>query len=129
MSFGDYKRFRSWLLAGATALIGAQVLQYLGAVDLKTSMYLAPTLTWVGNVLGGLLFGFGMVYAGGCISRNLARLGGGDIGSLIVLMVAGLFSYITIGGLLGPIRAALAGFGQIDMSTLGAESHAPGPNG
>lgn len=122
VSFGDYKRFRSWILAGATALIGAQVLHHLGAVDLKTSMYLAPTLTWMGNVLGGLLFGFGMVYAGGCISRNLARLGGGDIGSLIVLIVAGLFSYITIGGLLGPIRAALAGFGKIDMSALGAES-------
>lgn len=122
VSFGDYKRFRSWLLAAATALIGAQLLQYMGAVDLKTSMYLAPTLTWVGNVLGGLLFGFGMVYAGGCVSRNLARLGGGDMGSLIVLIVAGLFSYITIGGLLGPIRAALAGFGQIDMTALGAES-------
>ncbi len=122
VSFGDYKRFRSWLLAGATALLGAQVLQYVGAVDLKTSMYMQPTLTWVGNMLGGLLFGFGMVYAGGCVSRNLARLGGGDVGSLIVLIVAGLFSYITIGGLLGPIRAALAGFAQVDMTTLGAES-------
>ncbi len=122
VSFGDYKRFRAWLLAAATALIGAQFLQYLGAVDLKTSMYLQPTLTWMGNVLGGLLFGFGMVYAGGCISRNLARLGGGDVGSLIVLIVAGLFAYITIGGLLGPIRATLAGLGQVDMSALGAES-------
>lgn len=122
VSFGDYKRFRSWLLAAATALIGAQLLHYLGAVDLSSSMYLQPTLTWMGNVLGGLLFGFGMVYAGGCISRNLARLGGGDVGSLIVLIVAGLFAYITIGGLLGPIRAALAGLGQIDMSALGAES-------
>ncbi len=122
VSFGDKKRLRSWLLAGATALIGAQLLHYWGAVDLGTSMYLQPTLTWVGNVLGGLLFGFGMVFAGGCVSRNLARLGGGDIGSLMVLIVAGLFSYITIGGFLGPIRAALAGFAQIDMSALGSES-------
>ncbi|MEM8645800.1 MAG: YeeE/YedE family protein [Pseudomonadota bacterium] len=122
VSFGDKKRLRSWLLAGATALIGAQLLHYAGAVDLSTSMYLQPTLTWVGNVLGGLLFGFGMVFAGGCVSRNLARLGGGDIGSLMVLIVAGLFSYITIGGFLGPIRAALAGFAQIDMGALGSES-------
>ncbi|MEM8686324.1 MAG: YeeE/YedE family protein [Pseudomonadota bacterium] len=122
VSFGDKKRLRSWLLAGGTALIGAQLLHYWGAVDLSTSMYLQPTLTWVGNVLGGLLFGFGMVFAGGCVSRNLARLGGGDIGSLMVLIVAGLFSYVTIGGFLGPIRAALAGFAQIEMNTLGAES-------
>ena len=96
LSFGDYRRFRAWLLAAAVAIAGAQLLEHLGAVDLTASMYLQPTVSWLGNVLGGLLFGFGMVLAGGCVSRNLARIGGGDVGSLIVLIVTGIFAFMAI---------------------------------
>ena len=33
-NFGDWRRFRAWVLAGATALIGAQLLQAGGIVTL-----------------------------------------------------------------------------------------------
>ena len=122
LSFGDYRRFRAWLLAAAVAIIGAQVLQFLGVVDLSASMYLQPTIAWVGSVLGGLFFGFGMVLAGGCVSRNLARIGGGNVGSLIVLIVTGIFAFMAIGGLLGPLRAALTAIGEIDLGTIGAST-------
>src|SRR5262245_51715341 len=70
-TFGDHRRFRAWVLAAATALIGASLLDGVGVVDLGRSMYLAPTFNWVGHVAGGLIFGIGMVLAGGCPSRNL----------------------------------------------------------
>jgi hypothetical protein len=70
-------------------------------------MYLAPTLNWLGNIAGGLIFGVGMVLAGGCPSRNLARAGGGDLRSLLTLIVLGLVGSMTIVGLLAPLRAAL----------------------
>jgi hypothetical protein len=70
-------------------------------------MYLAPMLNWVGYMAGGLIFGIGMVLAGGCPSRNLARAGGGDLRALITLMVLGLVAFMTIGGLFAPPRAAL----------------------
>ena len=104
MNFDDWRRFRAWILAATTTLIGAQVLQGLGVVELAKSMYLAPSLDWLGAVAGGLMFGFGMVFAGGCASRNLARIGSGDLRSLLTLIVMGLFAYMSIGGLLGPIR-------------------------
>ena len=107
VSFGDYRRFRAWMLAGATAIIGAQWLQHAGVVDLSKSMYLAPSLNWAGNMIGGALFGFGMVFAGGCASRNLARVGGGDVRSAITLLVLGVSAYIAMTGILGPLRAAL----------------------
>ena len=107
VSFGDYRRFRAWLLSAATAIVGAQWLQHAGVVDLSKSMYLAPSLNWVGNLIGGALFGFGMVFGGGCGTRNLARVGGGDIRSLITLLVLGIAAYITMTGVLGPLRAAL----------------------
>jgi uncharacterized membrane protein YedE/YeeE len=106
-NFGDYRRFRAWLLAAATALLGAQLLARGGIVALDKSMYLVPTLNWVGNAVGGVVFGVGMVFAGGCPSRNLARAGGGDLRSLITLVVLGLTAYMAIGGVLGPLRARL----------------------
>lgn len=126
VNFGDYRRFRSWLLAAAVAVLGAQLFQHLGAVDLSASMYLTASFTWVGNILGGLIFGFGMVLAGGCVSRNLARLGGGDLGSLVILIVTGLFAYMAIGGILGPIRAEIVPFAEIGMEPLGAETSSMG---
>jgi len=107
MTFGDKRRFRAWLIAAATALIGTQALDHFGIVQLSKSMYLAPTLNWFGNAVGGLMFGFGMVFAGGCASRNLARVGGGDMRALVTLIVIGVFAYMAIGGLLGPVRAFL----------------------
>jgi uncharacterized membrane protein YedE/YeeE len=107
-NFGDWRRFRAWVLAGATALVGAQVLQAAGIVALDKSMYLSgATFNWAGHVLGGLIFGFGMVFTGGCPSRNLARAGSGDLRSLLTLVVLGLFAFMAIGGILGPARAAL----------------------
>ncbi len=107
-NFGDWRRFRAWILAGATALVGAQLLQAGGVVALDKSMYLAgASLNWAGHILGGLMFGFGMVFTGGCPSRNLARAGGGDLRSLLTLVVLGLFAYMALGGIFAPPRAAL----------------------
>lgn len=107
-NFGDWRRFRAWVLAGATALVGAQLLQAAGIVALDKSMYLVGGgLNWAGHVLGGLMLGFGMVFAGGCPSRNLARAGAGDLRALLTLIVLGLTAHMAIGGILAPARAAL----------------------
>jgi uncharacterized protein len=117
-NFGDRRRFRAWLLAAATALIGAQILQAAGVVALDKSMYLsAPSLNWAGHIVGGLVFGFGMVFAGGCPSRNLARAGAGDLRALVTLIVLGLVATMTIGGVLGPARAALEQATSVTIGT------------
>lgn len=106
-NFGDYRRFRAWVLAAAVSLAGTQVLVAAGAVDVTRSMYLAPGLNWLGHIAGGVIFGIGMVFAGGCPSRNLARAGGGDLRALLTLVVLGLVAYMTIGGILAPARSWL----------------------
>ena len=116
MTFGDTRRWRAWLLAAATAMVGAQALDAAGVVNLRGSMYLAPGLNWVGNLAGGLMFGFGMVFAGGCASRNLARVGSGDLRSLLTLIVIGVFAYMTIGGLIGPVRAMVEDATRITLA-------------
>ena len=121
VALGDYRRLRAWVLAAATAMIGAQALAFWEVVELPESMYLTPGINWAGHLAGGLLFGFGMVFAGGCSSRNLARAGGGDLRSLIALIVMGMFAYMTIGGLLGPGRAWLERVTLVSVTDWGAD--------
>ena len=116
VAFNDRRRLRAWLLATAVAILGAQSLQAAAVVDLGLSMYLAPRLNWVGNILGGVMFGTGMVFAGGCASRNLVRLGAGDVRAAVVLVVMGSCAYMTLGGILGPLRAALEGATTIEFA-------------
>lgn len=122
VNFEDYRRFRAWLLAIAIAIVGAQLLQLAGVVDLSKSMYPSANLNWLGNIIGGFIFGFGMVFTGGCTSRNLARAGGGDIRSLIVLIIVGIFAYMTIGGLFGLARSEMQDLSQINLSASGIGS-------
>ncbi len=126
VTFGDYRRFRAWVLASATALVGTQALALAGWAPLDKAMYLSANFNLVGNVLGGLMFGFGMVFAGGCASRNLARVGGGDLRSLLTLIVMGLFAYMAIGGILGPIRNALEQVATIDLRAFKISSQGVG---
>lgn len=126
MTFTDFRRFRSWILAAATGLAATQLLAYSGVVDLSLSMYLPTAFNWIGYVLGGLMFGFGMVFSGGCASRNVARVGGGDMRALFTLIVMGIFAYMAIGGLIGPLRAAVSQFAAFDLAGSGLETQSVG---
>ncbi len=126
VNFGDWRRFRAWMLAAVTALVGTQLLSAVGTVGLEKSMYVSPNFNWLGHVVGGVMFGFGMVLAGGCASRNLARVGGGDLRALMVLLVMGLCAYMAIGGLFGPARSALERWSAIDLKGLGMSSQTLG---
>jgi uncharacterized membrane protein YedE/YeeE len=126
LNFGDSRRFRAWLLATGTAIAGTQALRLLFGLDVSKAMYLTTTFDWFGAILGGLLFGFGMVFAGGCASRNLVRAGTGDLRSLVVVMVIGISAYAAIGGLLGPARAALTSATAVDLAASGLPSQSLG---
>jgi hypothetical protein len=126
VNFGDWNRLRAWVLAVATAMLGAQGLVLAGVVDLGASMYLAPRLNWLGSAVGGLAFGFGMVLAGGCASRNLARAGGGDLRALLTLMVVGIAAFAANSGIAAPARAALEQATALDLKQAGFASQSLG---
>ena len=112
---GDFRRARAWLLAAVTCLCLTQLAFYSGYVDLRLSMYLSPNTDWFVQILGGLLFGVGMTFAGGCVSKNIVRFAGGDFRSVVVLLVASLMTYITIGGILSPLRHWLQGATELNF--------------
>jgi uncharacterized membrane protein YedE/YeeE len=104
---GDWRRFRAWMLALAVAMAGSQGLAAAGWIDLGRSSYLSGGIPLAGAILGGVAFGIGMVLAGGCGAKTLVRLGGGNLKSLVVVLVVGLTAMATIKGVLAPLRLAL----------------------
>jgi hypothetical protein len=135
----DWRRFRGWMLALAVAVAGTQGLEATGLIDLGRSAYLSGAISWGGAVLGGLMFGVGMTLAGGCGAKTLVRLGGGNLKSLVVVLVTGLFAMMTLKGLLAPLRLSwervtalpLAGSGLASPSlpSLLAWTGTPAPRG
>jgi uncharacterized membrane protein YedE/YeeE len=117
VNFGDATRMRQWLLAIAVAILGTQSLAGAGLIDLGGSFHTGPQLLVASYLAGGLLFGFGMVLAGGCSSRTLVRAGAGSLKSLVVLLVLGVVAYVSLRGALAvlrvhaiePLHVALAG--------------------
>lgn len=103
-NFGDWTRMRQWLLAIGVAIVATSALAATGQIDPGKSLYATPRFTLLGYVVGGLLFGFGMVLAGGCGSKTLVRVGGGSLKALVVFIVLGLTAYITLRGALGVFR-------------------------
>jgi uncharacterized membrane protein YedE/YeeE len=117
VNMGDKNRLRAWFLAIGVAIIGAQLLQALGYVDLGKSIYLAANFGWLGHVVGGFLFGVGMTLGSGCGQRTLVRVGGGNLKSLVVMLLMGITAYMTLRGLLALVRINFIEATNIDLAT------------
>jgi hypothetical protein len=122
VNMGHWGRMRMWLLAIAIAVIGTNLLYYFGLVDLSKSVYQRTSLPWLSMLVGGGLFGVGMTIAAGCTNKNLVRVGGGSVRSLVVLTFLAISSYMTLKGLFGQWRASFLDPVTIDLSTLGLSS-------
>ncbi|MFP4244814.1 MAG: YeeE/YedE thiosulfate transporter family protein, partial [Ectothiorhodospira sp.] len=98
VNMGDLGRMRAWLLAIAVAMLGVALLEPLGLVQADGAFppYRAASLAWMEHVLGGFLFGIGMTLASGCGNKTLVRLGGGNLKSLVVLLVIAVVAYFMI---------------------------------
>jgi len=116
---GDGRRFRAWTLAIAVAIIGTQALHFSGAIDINKSIYLTPNLGWLGAIVGGAMFGFGMTLTGGCGSKTVVRLGAGNLKSLVVAIVLGIVAYMTLRGLFALVRLQLEAASNIDLKAHG----------
>ncbi len=101
------KRLRMWGLAIGCAVVGSFGLMALGLFEPGQSFYLAQEWSPLASIVGGGLFGYGMAMAGNCGFGALARLGGGDLRSFVIVLVMGISAYVTLSGPLAWIRVAL----------------------
>jgi len=66
-----------------------------------------PPFTWPANIVGGVIFGIGMVVASTCITGLFYKLGHGMLGTLVALVTWAIGDIMTYRGPLSPLRAAL----------------------
>ncbi len=119
VNMGHWGRMRMWLLAVAVAVLGSTALASAGLVDLAQAVVQRPRIAWLSLLVGGLVFGVGMTMAGGCANRNLVRIGGGSLRSLVVMVFMGLAAYMTMRGLFAQWRADWLDPVAIDLGAAG----------
>lgn len=99
--FQDYTMIRAYLLAVVVAMVGANLFEDMGWLLSANAdgamapgpLYRQAFVPWA-NVIGGYIFGMGIVLAGGCGSGILYRVGEGNLA--YVLAVCGFFFGIVI---------------------------------
>ncbi len=103
----DDRRLRMWAIAIGVAIIGTHLAMSAGQFDIAESAYLDRVWNPVGTIVGGLMFGYGMALCGNCGYGALARLGGGDLRSFVIVLVMGLSAYFVMSGPLAQTRVWL----------------------
>jgi uncharacterized membrane protein YedE/YeeE len=98
-----------WLLTFATAVFWTQAGSESGLLSLSDARILASPGSVSGAVLGGLLFGVGMVLDRGCSSRLLVLAASGNLRALISGLVFAVVAQMSFHGWLAPLREYLAG--------------------
>lgn len=106
VNMGDWTRMRMWGLAVGVAVLGFAAMVWLGWIDPSKTIYASGRIIWLSALVGGALFGFGMVLASGCGSKTLVRIGGGSLKSLVVFVVMGVASFATLRGVSAVLRNA-----------------------
>ncbi|WP_417523308.1 YeeE/YedE family protein [Marinovum sp.] len=116
-------RLRMWGIAIGVAVTGSFALIALGWLDPAAPAYLANAWSPVASVLGGLVFGYGMAISGNCGFGALARLGGGDLRSFVIVLVTGVAAYALLSGPLSSLRIAVFPPLEADPQALPGIAH------
>lgn len=101
---GDWRRLKIFGLALGVALLGTQGLVAAGLLDPGMTAYSQQRLPWLSIAAGAFMFGLGMALVGTCAFGSLIRLGGGDLRSLVTLLVFGFFAVSWLRGVLSSFR-------------------------
>ncbi len=98
----EFKLAKAVVIALITLMIGFAIFALVGVIDLAPK----PLKIW-GAVVGGLVFGIGMVLAAGCASGTTYRVGEGMIGSLVAGFGLTLGALMTAFGVLSDAKVFL----------------------
>jgi uncharacterized protein len=91
----DFTLFKALAVAILVSMIGFSIMAMTGVITLAPKPFM-----WGANIVGGLLFGVGMVLAGGCASGITYRTGEGMMGAVMAVLGFGLAGMMTATGVL-----------------------------
>jgi uncharacterized membrane protein YedE/YeeE len=116
----EYTLLKTVGLAILVEMVGFAIMALAGTVTLNPK-----PLMWGANILGGLIFGVGMVLAGGCASGVTYRVGEGMVGAMVAVAGFGLGGLMTSMGVLKPLKDSL----QASTKIVVGEGASPTLNG
>ncbi|MBC7380167.1 MAG: YeeE/YedE family protein [Burkholderiaceae bacterium] len=116
VNMGDWTRMRQWGMAMGVAMLGFAALVMAGQIDPSKTLYYSSRWIWLSALVGGALFGFGMVLASGCGSKTLVRIGAGNLKSLVVFFVMAIAAFATLKGVTAVVRVATVDRVAIDIA-------------
>ncbi|MCA1937231.1 MAG: YeeE/YedE family protein, partial [Dechloromonas sp.] len=105
-----------WLLAFSAAVIVTQGFIVGGWLDVSQARQLSARGSISGALVGGLLFGIGMILARGCSSRMLVLAANGNLRALLTGLIFAVTAQASLSGMLSPLRLWISGWLTIDGS-------------
>lgn len=106
-----------WLLAFSAAIIVTQLLHLAGQFDTANVRQLSSQGSLSGALVGGLMFGAGMILARGCSSRLLVLAANGNLRALLSGLIFAVAAQASMNGVLSPAREAIGAWWTIDGGT------------
>jgi len=100
---GSTQRAGSIVMAMISAIVTTYFITTYYDIDLSATPYLKENINYFTVILGGALFGTGMIIADGCTARHMVKFSSGDTYSIISLIFIAIAAFATIKGVLNPI--------------------------
>ena len=111
-SFGE--KLSVWLLAFSTAVVVVQLLVLVQALDISSARQLSSRGSLSGALIGGLLFGAGMIMTRGCASRLLVLSANGNLRALLSGLIFAVAAQASLAGALAPMRLEISSWWTVD---------------
>jgi uncharacterized protein len=106
-----------WLFAFSAAVASTQLFIIQGWLDVAQARQLSTSSSLSGAVIGGLVFGAGMILARGCSSRMLVLAANGNLRALLTGLIFAVTAQASSHGILSPLRSTLSGLWVIEDSS------------
>lgn len=110
--FGE--KLSIWLLAFSSAVIAVQLMALMGWLDTSSARQISATGSLSGAMMGGLIFGAGMILTRGCASRLLVLSANGNLRALLSGLIFAVTAQAALAGALSPLRIEISSWWTID---------------
>jgi uncharacterized membrane protein YedE/YeeE len=107
----DYTLLKAVGVAILVSMIGFAIMDRTGVISVSP-----VTFWWGANMLGGFIFGIGMVLAGGCASGITYRTGEGMVSAMVAVVGLTFFGLLTSMGVFNPFIDSLRSATTVTLS-------------
>ena len=115
----NFTLIRMWGIAIGVAVLFVSVGMLQGWVLIESSFIRTVPFSPVLTILGGLIFGAGMAFAGNCGFGALSRLGGGELRAFVIILVMGITAYTVSSGVISSLSTWLRETFTLSQNTPG----------